>query len=146
MFLPIGQLSSSLMQVVGKSGLLLKLEFPKKFIYLIYIFIGFQYGVIGLTITMIAINLTGALINMYATRKILVYSYVQQIVDIAKYMILAYGLGFINNLVISIPNHLISIIESFLFMMLSYMVVLYLIKDSIFIKYLKLGYNYVFMR
>ena len=35
MFGPVGQLSLSLMQALGKTGMVLKLEFPKKFVYCI---------------------------------------------------------------------------------------------------------------
>ena len=75
-------MSLSLMQTVGNSALILKLEVPKKIIYCIYLAIGFCYGLVGLAVAQVLINITGALINMWATKRIVKYSYMRQIVDV----------------------------------------------------------------
>ena len=67
-FNPIGHMSLSLMQTVGNSALIFKLEVPKKIIYCIYLAIGFCYGLVGLAVAQVLINITGALINMWATK------------------------------------------------------------------------------
>lgn len=69
MFGPLGQMSLSLMQTVGKTSMILKLEMPKKVLYCIYIIIGFQYGVLGLAVAQVFINISGSLVNMWATKK-----------------------------------------------------------------------------
>lgn len=140
-FLPISQVSSSLMQAVGRSGLILKLEFPKKIIYIIYIAIGFQYGVIGLTVTMIFINLTGALINMYATKKIVEYSYISQIIDIVKYFLIAYIVGFICGFLPKFSYKIFNITEISLSIILLYIIILIVIRDDTFLKYESLTHN-----
>ena len=61
------------MQTVGNSALILKLEVPKKIIYCIYLAIGFCYGLVGLAVAQVLINITGALINMWATKRIVKY-------------------------------------------------------------------------
>lgn len=141
LFLPISQVSSSLMQAAGRSNLILKLEFPKKIIYVLYILIGFQYGVIGLSVTMVLINLTGALINMYATKKILTYSYTSQIIDIFEYIIISY---FIGSLTLFIPhcNNIFGIIlANTIFIVFAYLGTLYIIKDDEFCKYIYVVLN-----
>ena len=73
--------------------MVLKLEFPKKFVYCICLSIGFYYGVVGLAIAQVFINIIGSLINVWATRKILPYSYVQQLKDILIYILIAFAIG-----------------------------------------------------
>lgn len=139
MFNPIGQLSLSLMQVVGRTGLILKLEFPKKMVYCIYIAIGFMYGVVGLVIAHVFINLTGALINMWATKKILPYGYITQLIDLGKYMVIAYSLAWIVSLATNTGLTILNIGLSFISLFIAYVVVLFAIHDDMIGKYFKRG-------
>lgn len=137
MFGPVGQMSLSLMQAVGRTGMVLKLEFPKKFVYCIYLAIGFRYGIIGLAVAQVFINITGSLINVWATRKILPYSYLKQLKDIGIYIVLAFCIGWSVSSFINFNNHILNIMIITVLIILVYVVVLFLIKDSIFRKNLK---------
>ena len=130
-FIPIGQLSLILMQVVGRTGLILKLEFPKKAIYCCLILIGFLHGVIGLCIALIGISITGALINMYATKKIVTYNYRQQLLDIFKYMVLAYSLSWASTTLKICHLHIINFFSILISTIVLYSIVLLLFKDDI---------------
>lgn len=132
MFNPIGQLSLSLLQAVGRTGLMLKLEFPKKALYCVYIAIGFCYGVKGLVVAMILISITAAIINMWATKKVISYSYLLQFVDILKYIVLAFSSAFICSKVVGWDNGIVYVIVLFVSHFVFYCVILYTINDKLF--------------
>ena len=142
MFGPVGQMSLSLMQALGRTGMVLKLEFPKKIVYCIYLFVGFQYGVVGLAIANVFINITGTLINVWATRKLLPYSYVKQLMDVSVYVIIAFVVGWLSSLVIDFNSNILNILSYLLIVIVGYVAVLFALKDKIFQKYLsKLATN-----
>ena len=142
MFGPVGQMSLSLMQALGRTGMVLKLEFPKKIVYCIYLFVGFQYGVVGLAIANVFINITGTLINVWATRKLLPYSYVKQLMDVSVYVIIAFVVGWLSSLMIDFNSNILNILSYLLIVMVGYVAVLFALKDKIFQKYLsKLATN-----
>lgn len=134
---PVGQMSLSLMQALGRTGMVLKLEFPKKLVYCIYLAIGFQYGVLGLAIAQVFINITGALINVWATRKLLPYSYMKQLKDIAIYILIAFGIGWCISWFAIFDSLVANIVILLVLMFTLYSLVLFVIKDDIFIKNLK---------
>lgn len=137
-WIPIGSLSLVLLQVVNRTDIVLKLEFPKKIIYICIIYVGFQFGVLGLSIGFVLINMVAAFINMYVTKDILQYSYISQIIDIFKYIIYAsistlVTLFFSYNisiLVLDILIHLLQITSV-------YILILLFARDEIALKYLK---------
>lgn len=135
MFNPIGQLSLTLMQAVGNTSLILKLEFPKKFIYIIYIGIGFIFGIKGLVISQILINFTGALINMIATKKIINYRMSTQLTDTLKYMITAFLCTGITAFICPFSINFLSIVFIAIIGMCTYAIILYIIKDEIYLKH-----------
>lgn len=132
---PVGQMSLSLMQAVGRTGMVLKLEFPKKLVYCVYLAIGFQYGVVGLAVAQVFINVTGSLINCLATRKLLPYSYMKQMQDIFIYILVAFSLGGFLSCIINVENHFLHAIVLFSALSVLYILVLMVCKDSVFIKY-----------
>lgn len=137
-WIPIGSLSLVLLQVVNRTDIVLKLEFPKKVIYICIIYVGFQFGVLGLSIGFVLINMVAAFINMYVTKDILQYSYISQVIDIFKYIIYAsistlVTLFFSYNisiLVLDILIHLLQITSV-------YILILLFARDEIALKYLK---------
>ena len=137
MFVPIGQFSLILLQVVGRTGLILKLEFPKKSIYCILIALGFMKGVVGLCVALIGINIVGALINMYATKKVLYYSYIAQLKDITQYMIIAYLIGWATTLFMISNMHIYNILMSFVLVSIAYILVLYVLRDRTMLRFLR---------
>lgn len=135
MFNPIGQLSLSLMQAVGNTALILKLELPKKIIYCVYLAIGFIFGVKGLVISAIFISATAALINMWATKAILPYSYRHQLWDVLKYIIIAYPMAYCVHSVVSFFNPLMNVSIFFVLYFTLYVVTLIVFKDKMLEKY-----------
>lgn len=134
---PVGQMSLSLMQALGRTGMVLKLELPKKVVYCIYLVLGFQYGVLGLAIAQVFINITGSLINVWATRKLLPYSYLKQLKDITLYILIAFGIGWCISWFAIFASLVANIVLLLVLMFTLYSFVLLAIKDDIFVKYLK---------
>lgn len=141
MFGPIGQMSLSLMQALGKTGMVLKLEFPKKFVYCICLSIGFYYGVVGLAIAQVFINIIGSLINVWATRKILPYSYVQQLKDILIYILIAFAIGWCVSWLACFASQIVNITILLFLTVFFYSLVLFMIKDSVFKRNIKNIYS-----
>lgn len=141
MFGPIGQMSLSLMQALGKTGMVLKLEFPKKFVYCICLSIGFYYGVVGLAIAQVFINIIGSLINVWATRKILPYSYVQQLKDILIYILIAFAIGWCVSWLACFASQIVNITILLFLTIFFYSLVLFMIKDSVFKRNIKNIYS-----
>lgn len=141
MFGPVGQMSLSLMQALGKTGMILKLEFPKKFVYCICLSIGFYYGVVGLAIAQVFINIIGSLINVWATRKILPYSYVQQLKDILIYILIAFAIGWCVSWLACFASQIVNITILLFLTIFFYSLVLFMIKDSVFKRNIKNIYS-----
>lgn len=135
MWNPIGQLSLSLLQVVNRTGLILKLEFPKKASYIVIIAIGVQFGVIGLAVAQFFINFVGNLINLHPTKKILNYSYFHQLYDVIKYMAIAFPLAWIATLPIKTAIPLVNLGAAFMLFIPAYCIILLIIRDSVAVKY-----------
>lgn len=127
---PVGQMSLSLMQALGRTGMVLKLELPKKVVYCIYLVIGFQYGVLGLAIAQVFINITGSLINVWATRKLLPYSYLKQLKDITLYILIAFGIGWCISWFAIFASLVANIVLLLVLMFTLYSFVLLAIKDG----------------
>lgn len=141
MFAPIGQLSLILMQAVGRSDMVLKLELPKKILYCIIIGVGFYYGVIGLCVSIILISMSAAIINSIATRKIISYSYVTQILDLAIYMTSSYVISFLICLIRISSIPILNIMVCGMMTCIFYLVILLILKDEIAIHFLNVANN-----
>ena len=130
-------LSLVLLQIVNQTGYTLKLEFLKKPIYLIVIFLLLHFGLIGLLIAYVINSLWGTLVNMSAPHKYIGYSFWAQIKDIAWYII-AWTLGTLVVWGLSMMvefGDFASIIVRSMVMVTVYLGVLWLFKDVIIIKY-----------
>lgn len=86
---PISNLNFSLLQLLNRTDLTLKLEFFKKPICLILLLCGVPFGLKGVVISASAYNIVAAIINMYPTKRLLNYSYLLQFKDILKYLAVA---------------------------------------------------------
>lgn len=132
---PMGAMSLSLMSVMNRTDIVLKIEILKKSVFLAVIFYSFQYGIFGLLIGQIFNNVFAALVNMYPTKNLLRYSYMSQLIDVSKYVIYAYVIGLPLFYVIATDSHLLNIILFFALYFSTYCLFLRLIKDELFLKY-----------
>lgn len=135
MFRPIGELSLAIFQVLGRTDITLKLELPKKCIYCLFIGVGLLYGVVGLAIAWIGVNVVASMINMYPTRKLLNYGYVGQFMDMLRYMIVAYSLSYVLRLPFAFNLPIVNIVSHLSCFFLAYVVALKILRDSCYLKY-----------
>ena len=130
-------LSLVLLQIVNQTGYTLKIEFLKKPVYMIVIFLLLHFGLIGLLIAYVINSLWGTLVNMSAPHKYIGYSFWAQIKDIAWYVI-AWIVGILAvwglSMVVEFGDFASIIVRSIV-MVSVYLGILWLLKDVIIIKY-----------
>lgn len=121
---PIGSLNMSLLQVVGKTGFLLKLEFIKKPLLLLILIFSMQWGIRGIVIGQACYSILGTLINMQITKIILNYNYSTQLLDITKYILCSIPpliLGYYT--ILNIEHQILQIIGGICIFAISYLII-----------------------
>lgn len=81
-FFPIHTANLQAIKAIGRSDVFLKLEIIKKIIGLIVLFISMQYGVLAIAFSAIFTAITSSFINSYPNKKLIKYSYFEQIQDL----------------------------------------------------------------
>ena len=97
----IGSVSLQAIKAIGRSDILLKLEFVKKPVYLILLVIGLKINVLYVAITMGLYNLYGTVVNCFALKYNINYEYREQINDIFSSLMISTLMFFI---VVSLEN------------------------------------------
>ena len=93
MFYPIHTANLNAIKAMGRSDLFLKLEIMKKGVGLILMISSIQFGVLAMAYSMLVGNVIGQVINSWPNRKLLGYSYADQIRDILPSILLAVFMG-----------------------------------------------------
>lgn len=94
----IGMVSTTSLQIIkaiGKSDIILKLEFLKKPIYIVLLFIGVWKGIKAVALTMIVNELIEAIINMFQLKKYINYNLTEQINDMLMPIVMTAVMAFI---------------------------------------------------
>ena len=78
----IGSVSLQSLKAVGRSDIILKLEFIKKPIYFILLIVGIKISVIAVAVTMAIYNVYGAIVNGGQLKSVIHYSYKEQLEDL----------------------------------------------------------------
>lgn len=138
----VQSLTLVLLQIVNQTGYTLKLEFVKKPIYLVVIFLMLHYGLFGLLVAYVINSLWGTVVNMSAPHKYIGYSYWAQIKDIAWYVIAFIVGAFLVWAIFMVieVNNVLSIIMMSMIVSFVYLGILWGIKDAIVVKYGKMAY------
>lgn len=92
-FYPIHTANLNAIKALGRSDIFLKLEVLKKIIGLIAILISMWFGVIWMALSLIVTSFTSQIINSFPNKKLLNYSYLEQIKDILPSIILSAIMG-----------------------------------------------------
>lgn len=95
LFLPINTANLSALKAMGRSDYFLKLEIIKKIVGLIALFISMHYGVLAMAYSLLIVSVFSQIINSWPNRKLLNYSYLEQLKDILPSILLAVGMGLI---------------------------------------------------
>ena len=85
-FAPLSALNFSMLQLMKRTDMALKLEFIKKPICLLLLLISLYWGLIGVVVSYSLYNVVGTIINMSVTRNLLSYNYKEQLSDIMVYV------------------------------------------------------------
>ncbi len=94
MFYPIHTSNLNAIKAMGRSDLFLKLEIIKKIVGITTILITMWFGVLAMAYSLLITSVLGQIINSWPNRKLLNYTYLQQLKDILPGIILAVAMGF----------------------------------------------------
>lgn len=86
---PIGTINMSLLQVLNRTDITLKIEIVKKILLVIIIVVSATMGLLPLVIGFAVYNIIATAINMAISKRMLNYGYYLQFMDIFKYLISA---------------------------------------------------------
>lgn len=95
MFYPIHTANLNAIKAMGRSDLFLKLEVIKKTIGIVLLLITMNISVMAMAYSLLVSSVLGQIINSWPNKKLLNYSYLQQVKDIAPSIILAVLMGVI---------------------------------------------------
>lgn len=86
---PIHTANLQALNAIGRSDLFLKLEIEKKLIGLIALFLTVKYGPFAIAISFLITGIIGTFINSLPNKKLISYSYKEQIADLAPPLIIS---------------------------------------------------------
>lgn len=130
---PISQLNFSLLQLLNRTDLTLKLEFFKKPICLMLLLCGAPFGLTGVVVSCSVYNVVAAIVNMYPTKSLLDYGYWLQFKDILKYLgiaVCAFGVAYISCCLID--NNILSLLIGTIVYAAIYLPICYVCKLAAF--------------
>ena len=93
MFYPLHTSNLNAIKAMGRSDLFLKLEVIKKTVSMIVLIISMQFGVMAIAYSLLLTSFTSQLINSWPNRKLLGYSWPEQMKDILPGILLAAGMA-----------------------------------------------------
>lgn len=86
----IGSVSLQTIKAVGRSDIVLKLEFIKKPVYVFLLIVGAVISPFAIAITMLLYNVFSSLVNAYQLSKVIKYSLKEQIKDLGTVLIMCF--------------------------------------------------------
>lgn len=132
-FYPIHTANLNAIKALGRSDIHVKLAVLKKILGIAVIFSAMWFGVKVLALSAIITSLGSQIINSYPNRKLLGYSYKEQIFDLLPNLILSVVMGGIVYFIAYIPlNNILILIIQVLFGALFYFLMSYILKLSTF--------------
>ncbi len=93
MFYPIHTANLNAIKAMGRSDLFLKLEVCKKAVGMILLLLTMWHGVRAMAYSLLVSSVLSQIINSWPNRKLLKYSYLEQLKDILPCIALAVGMG-----------------------------------------------------
>ena len=93
MLYPIHTANLNAIKAIGRSDIFLKLEIIKKIVGLIILFISMFFGVKAMVLSQLGVSFFSMAVNAWPNRKLLKYSYKEQLMDLVANMLCAVGMG-----------------------------------------------------
>ena len=113
-FMPLHTANLQAINAVGRSDITLKLEITKKVVGVILIVVAMNISVVAIAASSLISSAFAGIINAYPNKKLLGYSYLQQLKDLSKNLVIALLMGGVVYLVGLLPfNPLILLIIQF---------------------------------
>lgn len=135
-FGPLSSLNFSLLQLLNRTDLTLKLEFIKKPICLALLFAGIPFGLKGIVLFASVYNIIATVINMYPTKKLLGYSLCSQIKDLLLYVVITAAACFVTiGICYFISTLWVKLIAELLIFSVVYMIINSIIRTSAIIEF-----------
>lgn len=103
MFMPIHTANLQAINAIGRSDIFLKLEVIKKTLGLIILGVSLPFGVYGIAIGQVMSNIVASFVNAYPSKKLLNYSYSEQLFDLFPSLMLSFMMGGVVYLVSYLP-------------------------------------------
>lgn len=113
MFYPIHTANLNAIKAMGRSDMFLKLEIFKKVFGLALLFCTMWYGVMVMAYSLLFASVINQIINSWPNRKLLEYTYIEQIIDILPSIVLSLIMGTLVYFIglISLPNIFVLLIQ-----------------------------------
>lgn len=99
MFYPIHTANLNAIKAIGRSDLFLKLEIAKKIVGMILLLSTMWFGVMAMAYSLLVSMITSMIINSWPNRKLLKYSFKEQMIDIFPSIALAVAMGIVVSFV-----------------------------------------------
>ena len=127
-FFPIHTANLNAIKALGRSDLFLKLEILKKIVGISLLLVSMRYGVIWIAISFLLSDFLSQLINAWPNKKLLDYSYVEQMIDIIPIVFIALLMGIVVYPIkyLALPSIIVLIIQAIIG------IVLYIVESSLF--------------
>ncbi len=93
MFQPLHTANLNAIKAMGRSDLFLKLEIIKKAVGIVALLISMQIGVMAMAYSLLITNVISQAVNSWPNKKLLGYSYLEQLKDILPNILTAVGMG-----------------------------------------------------
>lgn len=92
-FSVLGTVNMQTIKSIGRSDIILKLEFVKKPLFVGFIVIGMIFGPFGIAVAGLLYDIVGTTINMIPNNKLVGYSIRQQVVDFMPFLLVSLAMG-----------------------------------------------------
>ena len=131
MFQPMQSLNLTLLQVLGRTDLFLKIEFIKKIIGAVIIIFAIPFGLKAVCIADFGFTMFALVCNTYYTGKLINVGYMRQILDVLPSFLLSCFMALcIFIITLCVENMIVQIILGFVIGVLIYIIASYLLKFS----------------
>lgn len=129
----LGTISLQAIKAIGRSDVLLKIEFVKKPVYLLLLLLGVQISVYATAVTLVVSCVYAVLINMRQLEKYLHYSILEQLRDVLPAFLLSASMALVVSAVLLLRlSNLVTLLAQVALGIVYYMVVSWLLKVDSF--------------
>lgn len=99
LFYPVHTANLNAIKAMGRSDLFLKLEVAKKIVGMILLFSTLSFGVMAIAYSLLVSTVTSMIINSFPNKRLLDYSFREQMIDIFPALFLSIVMGFLISIV-----------------------------------------------